>query len=45
MAQIPQPRTPKCLAHHVHMASCPDCQAEMHAAREEARKRIDKARR
>ena len=40
---VPQPRTPKCLRHHVHLASCLDCQAEMQAEREAAAKRLDRA--
>jgi len=43
MSTIPTPRTPKCVKHHVHLASCLDCQAEMHAAREEATKRLERA--
>lgn len=43
MPSVPEPRKPRCLRHHVHLASCEDCQAEMHAAREEAAKRLDEA--
>lgn len=37
MNAIPEPRKPKCLRHHVHLASCEDCQAEMHEQRRRER--------
>lgn len=36
-------RKPRCLKHPYHLASCEDCQAVMHAERQAAAERLDRA--
>jgi hypothetical protein len=41
---VPTPRIPRCLAHHVHLASCTECQEQRTAERAAARARLERIR-